>query len=680
LAVCHAAEFYVDQSSPSCSIYGPGTEAQPYCTIAAAVAAHHGPEATILVKPGIYREQVTLSFSGTVESPFVLRATGGTVVLDGSDDFSASTLWAPYAHETYLASSVTWSPKQVFMNGVRLTPSSSAPDALPDSTFTWVAGEGLYVNTDGFEPGDYELLVGRRNYGFTMSTKSWITIEGFTIAHTESRGIYLNSGCTDIAVSRDTVSFANSYGIQAVNGQRILIEECRTSNNNLHGIGLTAGSTACRLRYNESFGNADPSIRRANGIHLFTAPANILYGNRLHDNQDSGLHLTDGSDNCVSYNNRSWNNGDHGFDHVDAQGTIHVNEVASGNYKDGFSIEGVSPNTQVHNCIAVNNGLTTNEFDLWVNNTSLPGLASDYNIFWNSTDQEPIKIGLTLYSSIATYQAATGQDAQSLQQDPLFSNGPQGDFHLTPGSPAIDAGTSSVPNWPLLDAVGTQRVDDPATANIGTGRMLILDRGALEFVTDQAPVVAAPSAATVVENDTMSIVVTAIDPDGDAIDSMAVANLPPGATFVADPGGSSGTFHWRPETGQAGTYIVRYVASDALTTSDSTVITVTTAATGVAAGPLVGPPLLPRIAPNPMRGQARLLFAVTRDGPLRIDVFDLTGRVARTLVHEAYARAGQYDLDLNPRTASGTPLPQGLYFYRIETAGGFARGRFMVLR
>ena len=673
-----AADYYVDLSSPNCSNVGPGTEAQPYCSISAAVAAHHGPGVTIYVKPGVYREQVTVPASGTAGSPFVLEALG-EVVVDGSDDYSSPTLWVHYLDDIYLAPSVSWNPLQVFMDGARLTPSVVAPESLLSNTFTWVSGEGLYVNANGDEPGDHELLVGRRNYGFNMSTKSWITIDGFGVAHTESRGIFLNSGCADIVVSRDTVSFANSYGIHAVNGLRILVEACRSSDNNFHGIGLTAGSTACTLRANESLRNADPDARRANGIHLFSAPGNIIYGNRVHDNQDSGLHFGDSANNCLAYNNRSWNNGDHGYDHLNATGTIHVHNVAFGNYRDGFSIEDTSPNSRLHDCIAIDNGLTTNRFDLWVNNPSLVGFVSDYNIFWNSTSQAPIKTGVTIYATLAAYQAASGQDAHSLQANPLFVNGPQGDFHLMAGSPAIDAGTSGVPNWPPLDAGGMARVDDPATANTGAGPVLFPDRGSFEFLTDQAPVVTAPPNATVFETDSMAIVVTAIDPDGDAIDSLTVVGLPPGATFVADPGDTSGTFHWTPTSGQSGSYTVTFIASGAFTGSDSTVITVRPATTGVV-GPPTGPPLRPSISPNPMRGQARLRFGMARGGAVRVDVFDLTGRVVRTLMDAADARAGEYSLSFDVGSGGGASLPQGLYFYRIQTSEGIARGRFVVAR
>ncbi len=62
--------------------------------------------------------------------------------------------------------------------------------------------------------------------------------------------------------------------------------------------------------------------------------------------------------------------------------------------------------------------VTTNEYDLWVNDSSSVGFVSDYNIFWNSSSQDPFKYIGTAYATIAAYRAASGQDAHSLQSDP----------------------------------------------------------------------------------------------------------------------------------------------------------------------------------------------------------------------------------------------------------------------
>ena len=478
----YAATFYVDRTSTTCSNSGAGTEAQPYCSISAAVTAHGGPGTTILVKPGVYPEQVTIgTTSGIPGSPLLLRAAGSGVVVDGADDFSDPARWVRHSGDVWFAASVTWTPLQVFADGARLAPSTTAPASLPSRTFRWVPGEGLYVHAGGGNPAGYQARVGRRNYGMFLTGTSWITIDGFTVTGTQDRGIYLAGSCANVTLTRNTVTFANKMGIQVSGGSGMLLGSNTVSDNNDHGIALIGGVSGSTLEDNESFRNALPTARAANGIYLFGCPGNVLRRNRLHDNQDTGIHLQSGSNNCVSYLNRSWSNGDHGYDHLGATGTIHVCDVAYGNLLDGFSIEGNATGTQLHNCIATENGLTTDEFDLWVDSGSASGFVSNYNLFWNSTSQPPVKFIHKKYSSVADYSAASGQDARSLQANPRFVNPAVGDFHLLALSPAIDNANSAAPNWPSTDAEGRARVDDLLTGNTGNGLVRYADRGAFEY-------------------------------------------------------------------------------------------------------------------------------------------------------------------------------------------------------
>ncbi|HKQ56861.1 MAG TPA: right-handed parallel beta-helix repeat-containing protein [Candidatus Eisenbacteria bacterium] len=602
----HAQTYYVDNQSPNASPTGPGTEANPYSTIASALAARKGPGITVVVKPGLYREDVAIPASGVDGNPYVVRAAGPGVVLDGSDDFSDPSKWqrgmgVPTADRygrsyvddnLYLAAGVTSDVQQVFVDGARLTRSKLGPGSLPPYAFTWIAGAGLYVNLGGDSPANHVTLVGARMSAFRLFSRSWVTIDGFESVRADDRAINVQNGCSNISILNNRVSLAGDNGIKTVNGQQIVIEGNTVSDCGSHGIALTAGAYGCTIKNNETFRNAVMPEGSANGIYLFQAPNNLVIGNNAHENQDTGIHFGQGSDNCIAYNNRSWNNGDHGYDHLYAAGTIHVNDVASRNYRDGFSIEGQSPNTQIFNCIAVDNGITSDEFNLWVNGASTPGFTSDHNIFWNSTAQPPIKYITTKYATIAAYQAASGQDLHSVQANPQFVNPPDGNFLPMSGSPAIDAGTSAVAYWPPTDAVGNPRIDDVATPDGGEGPVSYADIGALEFV--DAP--------------------------------------PPAAMRQVVPG-----------TAGRG----RAPASPASVSAET-----------------VGLTSFALSSANPSRGPVEFALDLKAEAPVSWEVFDVQGRMVWS--QERVMPAGRTRLTWDGRTGNGEPAGTGVYMVRAR--------------
>jgi parallel beta-helix repeat protein len=563
------ATYYVDRSSANCSNSGAGTEAQPYCTITAALNAVGVGGNTILVKPGVYREQVSIPASGASGSPLTLKAFASGVVIDGSDDYSTAGQWTLVSGNVWLASSVTWDPIQVFLDGARADSATVSPTSLPARTFRWVSGAGLYVNAGGGNPATHQAAIGRRRFGVTLPARSWVVIDGLTITRTEDRGINLSATCNNVSLINNTITFTNKAGIGIVggSGHRIganIVHDCGD-----HGIALFTGVTASTIEDNECYGNARRYERAANGIHLNGCPANTIRRNRAHDNEDTGIHVQTGSNNCIEYLNRSWNNGDHGFDHLASTGTIHNSDVAYGNHMDGFSIEGGATGTQLHNCIAANNGLTTAEFDLWVEDTSVNGFVSNYNIFWNSTAQEPVKYMTTLYPTVAAYSAASGKDTQSLQSNPLFVSPGNGNFHLGSGSPAIDNANASSSNWPTLDADNQSRVNTQGVANNGNGSPNYADRGAYEFrgsSNNSAPngtINTPTNNVTIVAGQTVNFTGTGTDSDN---------NLP--LTFLWNFGGGA-TNSTAEDPGNVlfmtpGTYTVSFTVMDALGLADPT--------------------------------------------------------------------------------------------------------------
>ena len=115
----HAATYYVDTQNPAATDSGPVTQAIPYRMISAAVSQHGGAGNTILVSPGVYREQVSIGASGASSNPFVVQASGAGAVIEGVDNFANTALWTPVSGNVWLATSVTWSMTQVFVDGQR---------------------------------------------------------------------------------------------------------------------------------------------------------------------------------------------------------------------------------------------------------------------------------------------------------------------------------------------------------------------------------------------------------------------------------------------------------------------------------------------------------------------------------------------------------------------------------
>ena len=67
----------------------------------------------------------------------------------------------------------------------------------------------------------------------------------------------------------------------------------------------------------------------------------------------------------------------------------------------------------------------------------------------------------------------------AMEQNPLFNDPSNHDFHLTAGSPSIDAADGDVA--PTLDMDGNARVDDTNVGDTGTGNPPYADHGAFEY-------------------------------------------------------------------------------------------------------------------------------------------------------------------------------------------------------
>jgi hypothetical protein len=106
--------------------------------------------------------------------------------------------------------------------------------------------------------------------------------------------------------------------------------------------------------------------------------------------------------------------------------------------------------------------------------------------------------------------------------------------------------------------------------------LVVDDISAVAFcrAPDYPPALTAPAFVPGAEGSALSFGVSAADPDGTPISSLAAAPLPPGATFTHDATNTTGTFDWTPDFTQAGDYSVTFTASNALSGSATTSISI----------------------------------------------------------------------------------------------------------
>jgi hypothetical protein len=84
--------------------------------------------------------------------------------------------------------------------------------------------------------------------------------------------------------------------------------------------------------------------------------------------------------------------------------------------------------------------------------------------------------------------------------------------------------------------------------------------------------------------------------------------------------------------------------------------------------------------PNPFNPLTRIRFELSKPGTVRLEVFDVAGRVVRTLVGGESYPAGSHEALWDGRNESGRAVPSGVYVCRLVTEDSTATTRVMLVR
>ena len=76
---------------------------------------------------------------------------------------------------------------------------------------------------------------------------------------------------------------------------------------------------------------------------------------------------------------------------------------------------------------------------------------------------------------------------------------------------------------------------------------------------------------------------------------------------------------------------------------------------------------------------ATIEVRTTRAGPLRIQLFSVSGRLVGTVLNDRVTSAGLHSIRV-PSRFGGVALPTGVYLYRVETLERTVMGKLVLLK
>jgi len=434
---------------------------------------------------GIWREQLIVPSSGTSGNPITFGAygNGNKPIISGADNITTSSyLWTSLGNGTneyYLEALGGGNPEIsepgfLWLDGsTKLTEGTAG--SLEDHEWDWADNDALGFNTVYFRnnSGDpsvtgVQIEAAQRNSAITIARKNYISLENLIL----EKGAQTNKW---------------GKGVNVVHSDYLTITNCEARYNGRYGFHFDASDNA-------SVDNSEAHHNYLVGIQTWSGSTNLsVTDSSVHHNFEEGLDFEDNSNNGIVTRVVSYKNGKAGFDIAGASGIVYKycksyengQEIATcGN---GFNIWNNADDVsyiycisydnlcygieiareslgaigaKIYNCVFFGNAgynIAIHDDNVTVKNCimSMPGwnnnfhLASglnytiDYNLYYNDSPTFRCSIGGTTFDNLYDWQNVTGQEANSINSDPLFVDAVNENFFISMTSPCIDAGTDA---------------------------------------------------------------------------------------------------------------------------------------------------------------------------------------------------------------------------------------------
>ncbi len=459
--VAHGTEYLVAAAG------GDFTSVQAALDVAVA-----GDTVTVRSKPTPYVEKVTFPRSGSAGAGYItLRAfPGEEPVLDGTGVPGDNMVLID--HRSY-----------VKVIGLELRNNLG----VTDGSGVRVLGAGSHVEIRQNRIHDMrgQNAMGITVYGTDPTAISDLIIDGNEISDCEpapSEALTLNGNVTDFAVTNNIVRDVDNIGIDFIGGET----DIQPDPTKVARSGVCRGNQVIRAR--SSYGGGF-----AGGIYV-DGGRDLVIENNLVTESDLGIEIGAENAGIVTQN-------------VTVRNNLIVRNEKAGLVFGGFasSVGRVRNSTFTNNTCWQNDTLAAGFGELWIqyaednvvrNNIFVSTSQNllllseggnvnnvlDYNLWFTVAGSGAAQLvwNGTLFPGFAAYRAGTGQDGGSVFADPVLISPGAGDFHLGPGSPAVNAGAPTfAAGVGEVDLDGGARVNGPRV-DLGADESTVCGNGIVE--------------------------------------------------------------------------------------------------------------------------------------------------------------------------------------------------------
>ncbi len=401
----------------------------------------------VVTVPGGASGSITVEPNGgTASAPFPLTIRPGRVFhLSGAapagGDGSAARPWNSFA----TADAGVVAGDFVVIHGGTYNGNASGQYAW-DMTKSGAAGNTI---TWFVAPGEVALVDGATVSKTAVRVDgAWVNVVGLVARGSAYQNIYLN-GANSRAIDCEA---REGDGAVSTKGQGINISGtgAKALGNYVHdnySHGFYAYATDMEIAYNYISGSGccGAPVNYGYGIQLYVVDPGPtytharVYRNFVTRSNRSGIVIGQYSDGADVYENIVRGNDERAI--IVNYGAVNTrirNNVFYGNDVDaaGYYEADFDTGTSVE---FVNNAVT-GPYAVSKATTFVGTVRFAYNDYFGASGW---RWNGTVYTTLASWRTATGQDATSITPDPLFRNAAANDFRPAPGSPLIDAGETA---------------------------------------------------------------------------------------------------------------------------------------------------------------------------------------------------------------------------------------------